>query len=85
MLAECGKVNENTPVVTTVHDVQVVDDEIPVAPYDLPVDLIVTPTRVIKTERTIPKPRGIYWDLLPREKLEAIPVLKELMQRVRKR
>ncbi len=84
ILAECGKVDENTPVVTTVHDVQVIDDEIPVDPYDLPVDLIVTPTRVIEVNRTLPKPRGIYWNLLPKEKLEAIPVLKELRARSRK-
>jgi len=81
ILAECGKVNESTPVVTTVHDVQVLDEDFPVDPWDLPVDLIVTPTRVIEVEKVYTKPRGILWDLLPRKKLEEISVLKELAQR----
>ncbi len=81
ILAECGKVDESTPVVTTVHDVQVLDEDFPVDPWDLPVDLIVTPTRVIEPEKTYQKPRGILWDLLPRRKLEEIPILKELAKR----
>jgi len=78
ILAECGKVNKNTPVITNVHDVQVLDEEIPYDIYDLPVDIIVTPTRVIRTSPIKDKPSGIYWNLLPERKLREIPVLQEL-------
>lgn len=44
----------------TVHDKQLVDD-IPVEKllvHDVPVDIICTPTQVIFTKTTIPKPQG---------------------------
>ncbi len=80
ILYECGKVDEDTPVATTVHDVQVLSERIPFEVYDLPVDLIATPTRTIWTRRAKEKPRGIYWDLLSREKIESIPLLRELAE-----
>ena len=78
ILAECGKVDQNTPIITNVHDVQVIDEEIPYDVYDLPVDIIVTPTRIIRTCPVKEKPRGIYWNLLPEKKLSEIPILQEL-------
>ncbi|MCC6016213.1 MAG: 5-formyltetrahydrofolate cyclo-ligase [Desulfurococcaceae archaeon] len=72
------KVAEDTYVVTTVHDIQIVDDDIPVEPYDVNVDIIVTPTRVIYINPRPPKPKGIIWELLPEEKLRSIPILREL-------
>jgi 5-formyltetrahydrofolate cyclo-ligase len=67
-----------TPVVTTVHDLQVMDEELPVLPHDIPVDWIVTPAEVIETRTTLARPKGIYWEYLTAEKLAAIPYLKEL-------
>jgi 5-formyltetrahydrofolate cyclo-ligase len=64
-------------VVTTVHDLQVVDD-LPLEPFDVTVDLIVTPSKVIEVNGQHTRPRGILWDLLPAEKLEEIPLLREL-------
>jgi 5-formyltetrahydrofolate cyclo-ligase len=78
LMREYGKVSEDTPVVTTVHDIQVVDYEFKVEPYDVPVDMIITPTRIIKTNRVREKPKGIYWDLMEEEKISSIPILKEL-------
>ncbi len=77
-----GKVNEDTPVVTTVHELQLVSDEIPKEPFDLPVDVIVTPGRVIRVKRVDPKPRGIYWDFVTNEMLREIPLLSELKARL---
>ncbi|WP_054854361.1 5-formyltetrahydrofolate cyclo-ligase [Vulcanisaeta distributa] len=78
-----GKVNEDTPVVTTVHELQSVSDEIPKEPFDLPVDVIVTPGRVIRVKRVDPpKPRGIYWDFVTNEMLREIPLLSELKARL---
>jgi len=75
-----GKIAEDVPIATTVHGVQVVDD-IPVEPFDVPVDIIVTPTRVIRTRSRRTKPKGIIWDLLDPSRLEEMPILKELRDR----
>ncbi len=78
-----GKVSEDTPVITTVHELQLVSDEIPREPFDLPVDVIVTPpSRVIRVNRVDPKPRGIYWEFVTNEMLSEIPVLNELKARL---
>lgn len=74
---EEGKVDQQTPVITTVHDLQVIDEEFDVMPYDLPVDYIFTPTRYFRTERERPKPERIYWEYLPKKKLAEIPLLME--------
>ena len=48
--------------------------------HDVPVDIIVTPTRIIHVpeENRIVKPSGVYWDLLSPQKLASIRVLQEL-------
>ncbi|XP_042630925.1 methenyltetrahydrofolate synthase domain-containing protein isoform X1 [Cyprinus carpio] len=62
MMACMGAVCESTVVVTIVHDCQVVDiPEELTESHDLTVDFILTPTRIIKTECTHPKPQGIIW------------------------
>jgi len=77
ILRELGLVGEKTPVLTTVHDVQVVD-EVPREPHDLVVDVIITPTRVIRIKRKVPRPEGIIWSLISSDKLESMPILLEL-------
>ncbi|KAG6624200.1 5-formyltetrahydrofolate cyclo-ligase-like protein COG0212 isoform X2 [Carya illinoinensis] len=60
MLRYMGAIDDSTPVVTSVHDCQLVDD-IPVEKlliHDVPVDIICTPTQVIYTNTSIPKPQG---------------------------
>jgi len=74
-------VKDTTPVVTTVHPFQIVDDEIPMLPHDIPVDFIVTTEGVIVTERVFNKPKGVLWDLLDADKLDSIPILNWLRQR----
>ncbi|KAH7525094.1 hypothetical protein FEM48_Zijuj06G0188600 [Ziziphus jujuba var. spinosa] len=86
MLRYMGAIDDSTPVVTTVHDCQLVDD-IPVEKlliHDVPVDIICTPTQVIYTNTLIPKPQGIYWDKLSPEKLGQIRILRELKSRIEK-
>ncbi len=77
MLREMNIVDENTPIATTVHDLQIVK-KIPTDPWDVPVDIIVTPTRVYRVRLEKKRPIGILWDLMPREKIEEIPMLKQL-------
>lgn len=50
ILENCGGLAPRAPVATTVHDVQVVE-KIPREERDVCVDLIVTPTRVIRTTK----------------------------------
>ena len=75
---EARLVRRTTPIVTTVHDLQVLDEELPVLPHDIPVDYIVTPTAVIETHTRLPRPKGIYWESLTKDKLDGIPYLKQL-------
>jgi len=84
MLRMMGAIDDNTLVVTSVHDAQVVDD-IPseeLLKHDVPVDIICTPTRIIRIENRRKKPEGIYWDLLSPEKLAQIKVLQQLKAKI---
>jgi 5-formyltetrahydrofolate cyclo-ligase len=71
-------VGARTPVLTTVHELQVVRGAIPMTSHDVPADLVVTPERVIRTRGTRPKPRGIRWDELSDEQIASMPVLARL-------
>jgi len=81
ILREEGKVRDSTPILTTVHPLQILPDRIGMLPHDLPVDFLVTPTDVIATRPTHPRPRGIYWDLLRPLKINAIPLLRKRLKR----
>ena len=70
------KIDRRTPVVTSVHTLQIIDEEIPMTEHDIPLSAIVTPTEVIEITTKFPRPEKIYWNILPREKLDDIPVLK---------
>ncbi|GAB3172723.1 5-formyltetrahydrofolate cyclo-ligase [Myceligenerans halotolerans] len=74
ILAEAGLIGTETVISTTVHDLQVLDTDIPESAHDFHVDLIVTPTRVIET--TVRKrPSGIDWNHMPESKIQNIPAL----------
>lgn len=77
LLQEAGLIGPSTTIVTTVHSLQVVDDELPETKHDFSVDLIVTPDEVIECGQSR-RPRGLYWDSLSREKIAAIPVLGQM-------
>ncbi|XP_010004560.1 PREDICTED: methenyltetrahydrofolate synthase domain-containing protein [Chaetura pelagica] len=82
MMVSMGAVQEDTPVITIVHDCQVLDiGEELLGDHDLTVDYILTPTRTIKTDCKRPKPRGIIWHKVSYEMLEKIPILKSLRYR----
>ncbi|MEM3404086.1 MAG: 5-formyltetrahydrofolate cyclo-ligase [Nitrososphaeria archaeon] len=81
ILKEEGRVDEDTPVATTVHDLQVVEENFEVMPYDLPVDYIITPSEVIKAKRIREKPKGILWPFIPTDKIKEIPLLQERWRR----
>jgi 5-formyltetrahydrofolate cyclo-ligase len=77
--SEAGLIGDDTVIATTVHPAQVVDrGRIPLAAHDVPLDLIVTPDEVIECGHEHRRARGILWDQLTDEKIEAIPVLAVL-------
>ncbi|AEH44851.1 5-formyltetrahydrofolate cyclo-ligase [Thermodesulfatator indicus DSM 15286] len=75
ILAHFGKINPETPILTTVHPLQIVD-EVPLEEHDFSVDIIVTPEEVIWAEGPKRFTQSIIWEALPEDKLKAIPVLK---------
>lgn len=72
---EQGVIDDDTVIVTTVHDLQVLDEELPETEHDFRVDIIVTPTEVIRCPR-VARPPGVLWDHLDADKIAAIPVLR---------
>jgi 5-formyltetrahydrofolate cyclo-ligase len=81
LLREEGKVRESTPIVTTVHGVQIVQGRLPMLPHDLPIDFLVTPDELVATRPAHPRPRGVYWDLLRSVKVNGIPALRRRLHR----
>jgi 5-formyltetrahydrofolate cyclo-ligase len=77
LLTENKKISPKTPIVTSVHPLQIVDDEIPMTEHDIPLSAIIAPTEVIDVKSPFLRPKGIYWKLLPQEKIDEIPVLSK--------
>lgn len=69
-------------IVTTMHELQVLDQELPEDEHDFRVDWIVTPERVIECGPA-KRPGGLSWDSLAPDKIAAIPVLAR-MSRMRR-
>ncbi|MDD9981321.1 MAG: hypothetical protein OXU81_08205, partial [Gammaproteobacteria bacterium] len=78
MFTDVGVADERTPVVAVVHDVQVVEDTLSPSPTDIIVDYIATPHRLHEATREDPRPRGVKWELLTAQTIEATPPLREL-------
>lgn len=77
LLTEAGRIDSHTAIATTVHPIQLIDDEpLPETGHDFRVDLIVTPERTVRTPGH--RPPGIVWDHLDDDKIAAIPALQRL-------
>jgi len=77
VLRELGAVDDGTPTVTTVHDVQVIGESVDADRHDVPIDVICTPTRTVRTGAG-GKPAGVYWSDLDADRRAEIPVLDRL-------
>ena len=73
-LVEAALVDDDTTIVTTVHPLQVLDEELPETDHDFRVDIVVTPDEVIRTGARRRSP-GVIWNHLDAETIAAIPVL----------
>lgn len=74
LLAQAGLIGSQTTIVTTVHQLQVLDEPLPHHEHDFSVDYIVTPAEIIHCGPPH-RPTGILWNALNHEKIAAIPVL----------
>ncbi|TVT31256.1 5-formyltetrahydrofolate cyclo-ligase [Amycolatopsis rhizosphaerae] len=74
LLTEAGLIGPATTIVTTVHQLQVIDEDTPETEHDFSVDLIVTPDEVIHCGPPR-RPAGLVWEHLSPEKINAIPAL----------
>lgn len=79
LLIEAGLVGPNTTIVTTVHPLQVIEQEIPEARHDFSVDYVLTHDEVIACgDRR--RPTGLDWQRLAAAQIAAIPVLQQVQQ-----
>jgi len=81
MLTEFGLVEIDTPIVTTVHSLQVVEDSrLPMQVHDWALNWIINAEEVIETNTIYPRPTGLNWDSIRAEQLEKIPILRKLRE-----
>lgn len=79
LFREVGIVTPATPIVTTVHALQVVDNEqLVMVNHDTPLDWIITPDEVIETHTAYADPVGVDWDAIQPDQWASIPFLGEL-------
>lgn len=78
LFAELGLVSDDTPIATVVHDVQLLEQPLFPSEDDVLVDLICTPTRTLRVQRTQPRPRRIDWSCIDEAQWRATPALTEL-------
>ncbi|GAA0722638.1 5-formyltetrahydrofolate cyclo-ligase [Halorubrum trapanicum] len=90
ILREIDAVDSDTTVATTVHELSVLDgpesavgadlsdsDLSEPDAHDVPLDLVVTPERTVRTDTPYARPEGVDWDALDAERLSKIPVLAD--------
>ena len=78
LAAAAGIVKPTTPVITTVHDMQLLVEDLPSARHDVPIDYVATPGELIRCSGEMPHPTGIYWEDLDEAKIAQIPVLQKM-------
>jgi 5-formyltetrahydrofolate cyclo-ligase len=82
LATEAGLIDAGTPIVTTVHQRQIVDPGvIPTVAHDVRLDLVVTADQVLECPRGAREPGRIHWAELTEEKVAAIPLLGQLRAR----
>lgn len=80
MFTDLGLVDESTPVVAVVHDVQVVQERLIPSETDILVDHIATPSGLLTVERRAKRPKGVKWALLEPQQIAQTPPLQELQR-----
>jgi 5-formyltetrahydrofolate cyclo-ligase len=79
LLRQGGLIQADTPIVTTVHALQIVPSaELPMRVHDWSLTWIVTPDEAIAAAARRTQPSGLLWEHLRPEQLATIPVLRAL-------
>jgi 5-formyltetrahydrofolate cyclo-ligase len=80
---ELGIIGPTTPMATTVHSSQLVDNaRVVMMPHDSPLDYVATEAELIVTGNTSPRPKGVAWDFVQPDQFETIPFLTALRDRM---
>ena len=83
---ELGKIGPETPIATTVHSSQVVDDRrLPMMGHDSALNFIATERELIDTRTPYGQPTGVDWDRVQPDQYDNIPFLRELKDRMLRR
>jgi 5-formyltetrahydrofolate cyclo-ligase len=80
LLAEAGRVGPGTPIVTTVHSIQVLPETIEMRRHDIPVDVVATADGLMKLRPDFRRPRGLYREELAPDKIAEMPVIERLLR-----
>ena len=80
LLIEAGLVDDRTAIVTTVHPLQLLDEELPETEHDFRVELVVTPEENVETGAH-KRPPGVLWHHLDEQKIATVPPLARLRPR----
>jgi 5-formyltetrahydrofolate cyclo-ligase len=78
ILREFGLVDDETAAVTTVHEIQVVEADVPTVSHDVGIDRVCTPERDVRTAGSDTKQSGIEWDAVDADRIREIPILQRL-------
>jgi 5-formyltetrahydrofolate cyclo-ligase len=83
---ELGLVDASTPLATTVHSSQVVEDsEVVMESHDSALDFIATELELIETKTPYPQPQGVAWDKVRADQFADIPFLSALRRSIENR
>ena len=75
LLTEAGLITADTAIATTVHQIQLVNDELPHAKHDFSVDFTITPTEGLACPPQRGRPQGIIESNLRPDQRRSIPAL----------
>ena len=83
---ELGLVEDSTPIATTVHSSQVVDDsDVVMECHDSALALIATELELIETLTPFRQPAGVAWDRVRPDQFAEIPFLADLRASLERR
>lgn len=74
LLTEAGLIGPDTTIVTTVHQLQVLDESLPHDEHDFTIDYVITSEEIISCGPSY-RPPGLVWSSLQPDQIAAIPVL----------
>lgn len=76
---EFGFVKGDVVILTTVHPLQIVDEDLPETNHDFRIDFIVTPDEIVPCHRQGGRPDGLVKEHLTEQKISEIPILQHLL------